>query len=170
MEKETYATSYSTSCGDGFLLWQKGMLVGHLLPGTPAPDSRVVSLPGNDGERQRALADMLESYFAGAVMDFDLDTIPLSLSGVSAFARDVSLALMEVRYGRSTTYASLAAAAGHPGAARAVGSVMAANPWPVIVPCHRVIRSDGGLGGFSRGMAWKRRLLAIEGCAAEVRD
>ncbi|HHX40651.1 MAG TPA: methylated-DNA--[protein]-cysteine S-methyltransferase, partial [Armatimonadetes bacterium] len=56
-----------------------------------------------------------------------------------------------------------AAQAGYPGAARAAGSALARNPVPLLIPCHRVVRADGGLGGYLAGLSWKRRLLALEG-------
>jgi len=74
-------------------------------------------------------------------------------------------ALRKVPYGRTISYAQLAAKAGHPGAARAVGAAMAANPLPLVVPCHRVVASNG-LGGFTPGLAWKRWLFTLEGMSA----
>ena len=163
--KEIYATSYWTSYGIGLLLWQKGLLAGHLLPGEAAPHAVVAAKPTTGaatGVRQD-LTDLVESYFAGAAIAFEPDALPLSFDGMTSFTRKVIRTLTAMPYGKLTSYASLAEAAGYPGAARAVGNVMAANQLPVIIPCHRVIRSDGSLGGFSRGLPWKRRLHAIEG-------
>jgi len=70
----------------------------------------------------------------------------------------------EVPFGRTISYGGLAGLAGSPGAARAVGQVMARNPWPLIVPCHRVVGSDGKLTGFGPGLAMKEYLLRLEGC------
>ena len=86
------------------------------------------------------------------------------LAWITPFARKVLGACRKVPQGRTTTYRALAEQVGQPRAARAVGGVMAANPIPLIVPCHRVLRSDGGLGGFSGpgGNATKLRLLEHE--------
>jgi len=101
-------------------------------------------------------------FVAGRAVVFD--DIPLDLDGVPAFHRAVLGACFKIPYGRTLTYAGLAAAAGRPGAVRAAGSAMARNPLPIIIPCHRVVRTDGGLGGYScpQGPSLKRRLLDIE--------
>lgn len=156
---------YRSALGEGSLVWRDGLLVAHWLPGETGdiPGGDLPDASGEPAVAQKLVAGQLESFFSGTVVSFDLDDMPLGLDGISLFARQVYRALAMTRPGDLVSYAGLAAAAGFPGAARAVGSVMAANPWPVIVPCHRVVRSDGGLGGFSRGIAWKKRLLAIEG-------
>lgn len=79
------------------------------------------------------------------------------------FQKDCLLALMKVPYGTTVSYAELAAMAGSPGAARAVGNAMHRNPLPILIPCHRVIKSDGGIGGFGGGMEVKRFMLLLEG-------
>lgn len=88
---------------------------------------------------------------------------PLDLSSGTEFQRRVWLALRRIPVGQTRTYAQVAAAIGAPQALRAVGGACGANPIPVLVPCHRVLSSDGGLGGFSAGLEWKRRLLTREG-------
>ncbi len=87
---------------------------------------------------------------------------PLDLSSGTDFQQRVWRALLKIKPGRTRSYGELAAALGKPRAARAVGAACGANPVPVLVPCHRVLASDGGLGGFSGGLGWKRRLLAAE--------
>ncbi len=87
---------------------------------------------------------------------------PLDLSSGTTFQQAVWRALRRIRPGRSSTYAQVAAAIGRPRAARAVGQACGANPIPVLIPCHRVLASNGGLGGFSAGLDWKRKLLGIE--------
>jgi O-6-methylguanine DNA methyltransferase len=87
---------------------------------------------------------------------------PLDLSAGTAFQRRVWRLLRRIPLGQTWSYAQVAAALGAPAAARAVGQACGANPIPVLVPCHRVRRSDGSLGGFSGGLAWKRWLLAQE--------
>jgi len=79
------------------------------------------------------------------------------------FQRAVWDALRAIPYGETRSYGELARAIGKPGAARAVGAACGANPWPIIVPCHRVIAADGALGGYSAGLKWKRVLLELEG-------
>lgn len=78
------------------------------------------------------------------------------------FQRAVWEALLRIPVGETRTYGQLAAAIGRPKAARAVGQACGANPIPVLIPCHRVVAGSGGLGGFSGGLEWKRRLLAVE--------
>jgi methylated-DNA-[protein]-cysteine S-methyltransferase len=97
----------------------------------------------------------------------DLAAITIDLSGKTSFSQRVSMAARTIPAGRTTTYAGLAVLAGSPGSARAVGQVMARNPVPLLVPCHRVLGSNGALGGFSAagGLDTKRRLLAIEAAA-----
>jgi len=86
------------------------------------------------------------------------------LDGVSDFGRDVLFACRKIRYGQVISYAELAAKCGYSGAARAVGGVMAKNPLPLIIPCHRVVRSDDGIGGFSDagGIQLKNKMLLCE--------
>jgi methylated-DNA-[protein]-cysteine S-methyltransferase len=93
-----------------------------------------------------------------------LDDLPVALDHLSPFQRRVAAACRAIPRGRTRTYGELAVKAGAPGAARAVGQVMAGNRTPLIVPCHRVVAAGGGLGGFSapQGLALKRQLLAME--------
>ena len=95
----------------------------------------------------------------------DLSLIPLDLHGVSVFHQRVYEAARRIPLGQTSTYGALADVVGAPGGARAVGQAMGRNPVPLLVPCHRVLAADGGMGGFSApgGVATKRRLLEIEG-------
>jgi methylated-DNA-[protein]-cysteine S-methyltransferase len=105
------------------------------------------------------------AYFAGERRDFDL---PLDWSLVSGFNRQVLRELASgVPYGTVVGYGELAGRVGQPGAAQAVGMAMGSNPLPVVVPCHRVVESGGGIGGFGGGLEAKRRLLALEGVLPE---
>lgn len=105
--------------------------------------------------------DQLAGYFDGVRKEF---TIPLDWSLSSGFQRQVLRELVaHVRYGTVVGYQHLADRVGEPGAARAVGAAMGANPLPVVVPCHRVVSSDGDIGGFGGGLDTKRALLALEG-------
>lgn len=103
----------------------------------------------------------LEEYFAGRRRTFD---VPLAPRG-TAFQLEVWQALRAIPYGETVSYAELAARIGRADAARAVGLANGANPLPVIVPCHRVIGSDGSLTGFGGGLSIKRALLELEGAA-----
>lgn len=88
---------------------------------------------------------------------------PLDMSSGTAFQRRVWSALRKIRPGQTRSYAEVANAIGRPRSARAVGGACGANPIPVLIPCHRVVSANGGLGGFSAGLKWKRLLLAREG-------
>jgi methylated-DNA-[protein]-cysteine S-methyltransferase len=103
----------------------------------------------------------LAEYFAGERRAFE---VPLDLSGWPPFTRKILEELCKVPYGETLTYGELAARAGSPRAARAVGQAMAANPLPIIIPCHRVVAADGRLGGYSGGdgLPTKQWLLTFE--------
>ncbi|WP_145690699.1 methylated-DNA--[protein]-cysteine S-methyltransferase [Rhodococcus rhodochrous] len=101
----------------------------------------------------------LDEYFAGTRTHFDL---PLDLRLADGFRREVITRLPEIGYGRTASYAEIAAAAGSPRAVRAVGTACAKNPLPVVVPCHRVVRSDGSMGQYVGGVEAKRALLQLE--------
>jgi methylated-DNA-[protein]-cysteine S-methyltransferase len=104
-------------------------------------------------------AGELDEYFAGTRRAFDL---PLDFRLSSGFRRSVLAHLPEIGYGRTESYAQVATAAGSPRAVRAVGSACATNPLPLVVPCHRVVRSDGSFGGYRGGPEAKRLLLTLE--------
>jgi methylated-DNA-[protein]-cysteine S-methyltransferase len=101
----------------------------------------------------------LDEYFEGRRRDFDLR---LDLRSRTGFSRDILERLARVPYGEVTTYGTLAAAAGKPRAARAVGTVMNRNPIPIVLPCHRVVGSTGSLVGYGGGLDRKRLLLDLE--------
>lgn len=100
----------------------------------------------------------LRAYFAGELTRFDL---PLRRAG-TVFQNSVWTALCDIPYGETMTYGAMAARIGKPTACRAVGSANGANPLPIVVPCHRVIGSDGSLTGFGGGVPIKRFLLDLE--------
>jgi methylated-DNA-[protein]-cysteine S-methyltransferase len=104
----------------------------------------------------------LREYFAGKRTDFDL---PLALAGTD-FQRKVWRKLQEIPYGETISYGELAKRIGNPKASRAVGSANGKNQIPIVIPCHRVIAGDGGLGGFGGGLTVKEKLLAVEGKSA----
>ncbi|HVD54359.1 MAG TPA: methylated-DNA--[protein]-cysteine S-methyltransferase [Propionibacteriaceae bacterium] len=105
------------------------------------------------------VARQLAEYFAGERRDF---VLPLDFQLAHGFRREVLARLVMIDYGRTETYSQVAAATGHPRAVRAVGTACATNPLPVIVPCHRVLRSDGTLGGYVGGLHTKAALLSLE--------
>jgi methylated-DNA-[protein]-cysteine S-methyltransferase len=105
----------------------------------------------------------LEEYFSGRRDEFD---VPLDFAGVSPFTQSVLTATAAVPFGHLATYRDIAEQIGSPGATRAVGNALGRNPIPVIVPCHRIVRSDATIGGYTGGLGIKKRLLALEGIAA----
>ena len=113
-------------------------------------------------ERLDQVSRQLEEYFAGRRTVFDL---PLDFRLATGFRREVLAHLPAIPYGRTESYAQVAAAAGSPKAVRAAGTACARNPLPVVVPCHRVVRSDGTAGGYAGGPDAKHALLALESAA-----
>lgn len=112
--------------------------------------------------RLDAAARQLQEYFAGARTRFDL---PLDHALSGGFRLAVQRQLLHIGYGRTQSYRDVAALVGNPAAGRAVGTACATNPLPIVVPCHRVVRSDGGLGGYVGGLDAKTTLLALETAA-----
>lgn len=106
------------------------------------------------------VASQLLEYFGGHRNQFD---VSLDFTGVSPFTRDVLSATAKIPFGHLETYRQIAERVGRPRAFRAVGNALGRNPIPVIVPCHRVIRSDLSLGGYTGGISIKQRLLSLEG-------
>lgn len=107
----------------------------------------------------------LDQYFAHRRTSFDVD---VDLTPLSPFQRRILTATAKVPYGEVTTYREVARRAGNAQASRAAGGALGANPIPIVVPCHRVVATDGSLGGYSGGLDAKRRLLALERGAAQV--
>ncbi|MBW8000758.1 MAG: methylated-DNA--[protein]-cysteine S-methyltransferase [Planctomycetes bacterium] len=111
----------------------------------------------------RDLQNQIIAYFEGSYVDFDKD-IDIQLDGFSDFSKKVLGVCRNIRFGQTVSYGQLAKKAGSPAAARAVGGIMAKNQTPLIIPCHRVIRSDSQLGGFSAtgGTTMKGKMLQLE--------
>ena len=172
---------YETAFGSGRLLLRGDLplelelppspsgAAGQRVAGSSAPRSGVESSrrepDTEETDRQGSLwVDLLERYFAGERVTFPLDVEAfLAAHGFTDFARAVLRALWAVPYGTAVSYRDLAVAVGRPNAYRAVGSVMAKNPLPVILPCHRVLHNDGSYGNYGDDPSWKPRLLALEG-------
>lgn len=160
----------SVSFGNVCVIWsakKNHPLISHILlsrPGLSAerlaaklfPDLRISSCREID-----AIAASIEAYLGGENVRFSLRE--LDLSPFSKFQQSVLRAQYAIPRGLVSTYGLIAAHVGAPGGARAVGNVMAANPFPLIIPCHRTIRSDLHIGGFQSGAKMKKALLEIEG-------
>ncbi len=116
--------------------------------------------PCSDPEIAR-LSARLRQLLAGEPVEFTTDL--LDLDRCSTFQRRVLLEERRIPRGRVRSYGVIARAVGRPGAARAVGRALARNPFPLVIPCHRAVRSDGTLGGFQGGLVLKRALLELEG-------
>lgn len=106
----------------------------------------------------REVMRQLQAYFAGKLKEFD---VPLTLEGTE-FQNRVWTSLLTIPYGETISYMQLAQRIGNPKAVRAVGLANGSNPIPIIIPCHRVIGSDGSLTGFGGGLPTKQKLLALE--------
>lgn len=130
----------------------------------PSEETEETSVDGGASaiDHLDAAIAQLDEYFRGDRRTF---TVPIDRSDRQGFRGEVLHALEQVRYGEVVSYGELARRAGRGRAARAVGSAMATNPIPILVPCHRVIRSGGHLGHYGAGPEAKRRLLELEGVA-----
>jgi methylated-DNA-[protein]-cysteine S-methyltransferase len=117
--------------------------------------------PGIVPDRRRGapLARELDQYFAGRRRAFD---VPFDLRGITPFQERVLRATSRIAYGELMTYAAVAHRAGNDRASRATGAAVGSNPIPIVVPCHRVVASDGTLGGYGGGLDVKRYLLSVE--------
>lgn len=146
----------SSPVGALFLDEEDGALTRLAFAGAAAPRSSSSPL-------LKEAAALLDAYFAGRLRSFDL---PLRPKGTD-FQRDVWNALRAIPFGETRTYREIAVAAGRPLAFRAVGMANHANPIAIMIPCHRVIGSDGSLTGFGGGLDAKRLLLRLEG--ADIR-
>jgi methylated-DNA-[protein]-cysteine S-methyltransferase len=136
-----------------------GTLVEVLLPNRPHPAMDREPLPTAAQRGMRAATTQLIEYFGGRRRVFDLR---IAATG-SPFERQVWNKLLTIPYGATTSYGAVAAELEIENGARAVGRANGANPIPIVIPCHRVIGSDGGLTGYGGGLALKRALLELEG-------
>jgi len=153
---------FDTALGRCSLRYAGARVTAVLMPGAegrPEPRGGGAGPPAEILRAAEAIARLLDGEPS------DLCFVELDCSRVGPFARDVYAAAREIPPGATTSYGELARAAGHAGAAREVGAALARNPFPIVVPCHRVLAADGTLHGFSApgGLATKRRMLEIEG-------
>ena len=168
MQKAVKYVVFETKWGYFGLAGAESALCRTHLPG-PEPEkikSRLLkNLPDAQFDKTyfKRLQKQIAAYFEGACVNFNPD-IPLEFNGFSGFSYKVLKACRDIKFGRTMSYSGLAQKAGRPTASRAVGSVMAKNPMPLIIPCHRVLRTDGKMGGFSTpgGISLKKKMLALE--------
>jgi methylated-DNA-[protein]-cysteine S-methyltransferase len=157
--------------GDILILWRsedepEPLVRRVLLPGEPEHVQLLLNtvyagaVPASSPAMEALMADM-ERYLQGEPVVFD--TSILALDDCLPFQRLALLAEHAIPRGRVSTYGTLARRIGHPNAARAVGTALARNPFPILIPCHRAVRADGHLGGFAGGPDMKRALLEMEG-------
>ena len=164
----TEYTEIPTAFGSVGIAWT-GPASRHPVQRIVLSGNRIVDFPVEPPFRARepndprlgALVEGIRRFLEGSDVQFDLGI--LDLEQCPPFQRKVLLAEAGIPRGYVSTYGRIAAHIGHPGAGRAVGNALARNPFPVVIPCHRAIRSDGELGGFQEGPAMKRRLLEMEG-------
>jgi methylated-DNA-[protein]-cysteine S-methyltransferase len=159
----TSMVTFDSELGRCAVRWTDVGISGVLLPvraGRPGPTfGEGVAVPGLVGEA----IDGIVAVMSGAALD--LRDIPLDERGVDDFRRAVYAATREIPAGTTRSYGEVARAIGRPDGARDVGAALARNPFPIIVPCHRVVAANGALTGFSApgGVATKRRMLELEG-------
>jgi len=154
---------FDTALGRCGLRWSAEGICAVLMPGSRATERATRTLPDRPPPELRRAAEEIAALLGGERTD--LRWIVLDEGRVDRFARQVYAAAREIPAGETATYGEIARGLGDPGAAREVGAALARNPFPIIVPCHRVLASTGALHGFSApgGIVTKRRMLEIEG-------
>ncbi len=174
MQKVTKYTIFQTKWGYFGLAGTEYGLCRTQLPGSKPEKIKSLllkNLPAAQFEKTfcKILQQQIIAHFEGTCVNFSRD-IPLILDGFSSFGISVLKSCREIEMGQIITYGQLAKKAGRPNASRAVGSTLAKNPLPLIIPCHRIIRSDGKLGGFSApgGIILKKKMLKLEGQAIKI--
>ena len=165
-----YHCLFATPFGKAAILYEKSpfSIIQILLP-RPNPSELIADADragwGHDGSDRRAvvLAGRITRYFEGVPVHLSEGTCKvLNMAGLTPLQRSVLTATAKIPYGQLRSYKELAQAVGRPNACRFVGTTMAANPFPVLIPCHRVVRSDGTLGGFGGGLELKRQMIELE--------
>jgi methylated-DNA-[protein]-cysteine S-methyltransferase len=137
--------------------------LSRLLKKSPSPPPKRFSSPphGTPSQHLDAARTAIRAYLAGKQRTPELS---LDLEGYPLFRKGVWQVLRTIPYGQTRSYGWVARKLGRPKSARAVGQACGANPFPLVIPCHRVVAGNGSLGGFSGGLPVKRRLLDLEGC------
>lgn len=155
--------AYKTDLGIGWVIAEDDDVLEIILPGGGAPQGATTS----GGPRARSFAVQLTQYYSGTLGWLPQDEL-CEKAGNTPLQREIYRVVSAIRPGNTMSYGEVAAAAGRPKAARAVGTAMAHNPFPPIIPCHRVVASNGGLGGYAGGLDMKRRMLTMERDQADV--
>ncbi len=161
-------TLFETAWGYCGIVAEQSKVIRFCLPVHTKTSAEKLILEGMEGairwkpSLMKTVQAMVGRYFSGQRVDFS--NVHIEVKGCTAFSRQVLRACRNIGYGKTVTYERLAHMAGRPKAIRAAASVLAKNPIPLIIPCHRVIRKDGGWGGFSAegGVATKKRLFRLE--------
>ncbi len=163
---------FSTAIGWIGLSGQDGELtsvyVGHASPDSIRARAVVNSTTLEEGDWNPDLRSLFEAYADGEVVSFD--SFEIRLPEMTPFRRQIVEATRSIAYGQTVSYGELALQVGHPGAARAVGTVMSSNRFPILIPCHRVLAAGGKLGGYTSpaGIQLKQRLLEMESRSVSV--
>lgn len=157
-KNQTYYSYYSSPVGE-LLLLSNGTMIRGMYYQSYKRVPKISTDWQADSSKFLKLTEELNEYFAGKRKDFDL---PLQLDGTE-FQKNVWQQLFNIPYGETVSYQDIATAVGKPKAVRAVGTAVGANPVCIIAPCHRVISSDGSLGGYAGGLNNKKILLNLEG-------
>ena len=170
MQEPLYCANVPSAFGTLSVVWQEtaeGIKIRRLLlPGDRLSEDEALraayaGIAPQSCRAIRELADQIQGYLKGDAVDFRLSLV--DLEQCSQFQRRVLLTEYGIPRGRVSTYGRIAMRLGAPSAARAVGTALARNPFPIIIPCHRAISSNGELGGFRGGLKMKRALLELEG-------
>ena len=161
--RTTSTVTFETALGRMAIRWTDAGITGVLLPQPRLTTDSVTREPTPLPRAVREAIDGITAVLAGEPRD--LGGVPLDERGIDAFRRSVYAATRDVAPGMTRSYGEIARAIGRPDGARDVGAALARNPFPVIVPCHRVVAANGALHGFSApgGLATKRRMLELEG-------
>jgi len=158
-----YYQVFHTAFGEFAVVWDRSEKIKKIyLPGKSAGLQRdYPSAEPSTNPNISSVSEDITRFLDGHDVKFSLD--PVALEDCSSFQRMVLLAEYGIPRGYVSTYRRIAEHVGSPDASRAVGGALSGNPFPVIIPCHRAVRSDGGLGGYQGGLEMKMRLLAMEG-------
>ena len=165
----TYLSTIDSKFGSFTIVWErrKASTVIQIFlskPGAPSEERAKTRYPGSEKSSDSSMDELigdLERYLEGRDIRFSLDY--LAMERCSPFQQRVLRAEHGIPRGYVTTYGRIAAHLGRPGCARAVGRALATNPFPVVIPCHRAVLSDGAIGGYQGGAEMKRALLSMEG-------